>query len=322
MTEIPAPTAPTAGAPIADTSYRSYTGPLYTRAIRWWIIVYASLRMLLKRPGLWAVVVLGSLPYLFSGGLLYFQSQGWSNQIPMMAEYPQGQKYAASFFQALDSQSLWLFVLALMVGAGSIAADNRTNALLVYLSRPITKGDYLLGKWMGIFLVVFVLALLPALLLYLFCLFSYLDEGFFKHEPWLILRVIAAAAVPAAIHASLLVGFSAWSKTPRVAGASYAALYFGSGLVTSAIWLIRYHGDLKAGILMRHLSLGGIMKGLTQNIYGVTLLMPSGHRRRGLEIVYLAPPEFWVMLVVAAGLVVAGIAAARAKIRAVEVISG
>jgi len=51
--------------------------------------------------------------------------------------------------------SFSILCIALVVGAGAIAADNRSNALMVYLSKPITKGDYLLGKWMGIFLAIF-----------------------------------------------------------------------------------------------------------------------------------------------------------------------
>ena len=314
---------PAAGAgPIADVSYRSYDGPLQTRAIRWWIVVVAGLRLILRRPGFWIVFALAVLPYLWEGGMLYLRSQEWASNMPMLAEYPAGQKYASSFFGALDGQWLWLLVVALMVGAGSIAADNRTNALLVYLSRPLTKGDYLFGKWVGIFLVVFSVAVVPALVLYLFCLISFLDEGFLKDEPWLLLRIIGAATVPAAVHASLLVGFSAWSKTPRVAGASYAALFFVGNLIAGAVWLIGHRGDLGGGILTQHLSVGGTIKGLAQNIYGFTRLIPSGHRERGLEIVEMPPPDPGVLLVIAVALVLLGVAAARARIRAVEVIRG
>lgn len=320
MTDFITPGAP--AAPIADVSYRNYNGPLHTRAIRWWIVAVAGIRMLIRKPGFWIVAALALLPYVVGGLFLYIESQGLLRSAGLMPEYPADQKYTVHFFGALRAQWLWLFVVALMAGAGSIAADNRANALLVYLSKPLTKGDYLLGKWMSIFLTVYVVAVAPAVVLYLFCLISFLDDGFFKNSPWLLLRMMGAVAVPAVVHASLLVGFSAWSKTPRIAGAAYAALYLVGNTISFAIWLIRYRGDMGEGILVRHLSVNGIIEGLAQNLYGLTLLVPTGHRRRGLEIIAQDPPLLGVMLLVGGVAVLLGVAAARAKINAVEVIRG
>lgn len=321
MTDFITPGAPS-GPPIADLTYRDYNGPLHTRAIRWWIVAASGIRMVIRKPGFWIVAALALLPHVFAGLMMYVESQGMLRSVGMMPTYPPDQKYAAQFFGALKGQWLWMFTIAMMVGAGSIAADNRANALLVYLAKPLTKGDYLLGKWMGIFLMVYAVALIPAVILYLFCLISFLDSGFLKNEPWLFLRILGASAIPAAVHASLLVGFSAWSKTPRIAGAAYAALYLMGNTISFVIWLIRYRGDQGEGILVRHLSVNGIIDGLAQNLYGLTLLVPTGHRRRGFEIIAQDPPILWVMLLIGGIVVALGIAAARAKINAVEVIRG
>lgn len=319
MSELSAPLP--GGTPVSDTGYRDYNGPLHTRAIRWWIVAAAGLRMLTRRPGFWILSALSVMPYLSAGLLFYFQSFG-AQLGQLTPPYPVGQKYAGHFWGALEWQQLSLFLIALMVGAGSIAADNRTNALLVYLSKPLTKGDYLLGKWMGVFLMLFLIALVPALVLYAYCLISFRTKGFLSEEPLLILRLLGAAAVPAAIHASLLLGFSAWSKTPRLSGAIYAGVYMVGGFVSQVIGLIVYRGDMSEGILLRHMSIGGVISGLTQLIYGVTILTRGFHRSRGMEVVALDPPVAWITLAVAAGLVVGGLVAARAKIQAVEVIRG
>lgn len=319
MSQLSAPVP--GGAPIADISYRDYGGPLHTRAIRWWIVAAAGLRMLIRRPGFWILSALSLVPYGFGGLIFYLQGLG-VQMGRMTPEYPVGQKYAAHFWGALEWQQLSIFLIALMIGAGSIAADNRTNALLVYLSKPITKGDYLLGKWMGVFLTLFLVALLPALALYLYCLISFRTKGFLSEEPLLILRLLGASAVPAAIHASLLLGFSAWSKTPRLSGALYAGVYFVGGLVSQVIGLIVYRGDLSEGILLRHMSVGGIISGMTQWVYGVTLLQQGFHRSRGMEVLALDPPVFWITVSIAVSLVVLGLGAARMKIQAVEVIRG
>lgn len=310
--------------PIADLSYRNYDGPLHARAARWWIVALAGIRQARKLKGFWAVSTVAALPFIGLGVMLYFTSgapqMGGAN--PFINDTP-GQKYASIFFQAFSQQQLWLFLIALMVGAGSIAADNQTNALLVYLSKPITKSDYLLGKWMGIFLIVFAVAVVPAIGLYGYCFLSYLSSGFLRDEPLLLLRLLIAAAIPAAVHASLLTGFSAWSKTPRMAGAFYAGFYFVSLTAAMAVWGILTHGNLAKGTLVRHLSVSGVIEGLGQQVYGVTLRIPEFNRHRGsMEMVTLDAPPLWAMLVVAVALVALGVAAARSRIRAVEVVRG
>jgi ABC-2 type transport system permease protein len=151
--------------------------------------------------------------------------------------------YALSLYQGLTSTHLLVVIAAITIGAGVIAADNRANALLVYLSKPLTRIDYLIGKWMGVFLLLAALTLTPALLLFLFFAVAYNSDGFLKDNPTLILRVIAVSLLPAAFHASLILGFSAWSKTPRLAGALYAALYFVTGILAGAIGSVLLQKD-------------------------------------------------------------------------------
>lgn len=319
----PQPPAARLGGPIADLSYRNYDGPLHTRVVRWWIIAVSRVRYLRARWWFWLFVVLSVLPWLFTAIIMYFQSQtgGVSVNNPFF-DNTVGQKYSFHVLQTLGWQGFWLFCIALMTGAGAISSDNRSNALLVYLSKPITKGDYLLGKWMSTFLMVFSVAFVPALLFYIYCLLSYYSDGFLKEEPWLLLRIVGACAVPAAIHASLLTGTSAWSKTPVLAGATYAGIYFVSSIVALAVWGIRYRGDLSQGDILRHMSIGGIIEGITQNILGVTLHITAWKRHVGMQPMSLPPPTFWIMLGIGLALCAVGIIAARLRIRAVEVVSG
>lgn len=309
---------------IADLSYRGYDGPRHTRAIRWWIVTVASLRLAAKNKVFWIVAVLAVLPYLFSAiALLLTPMMGGMNGGGPFGSPDEHPKRALSFYQAFSNQGFFLFLVALVLGAGSIAADNKTNALLVYLSKPLTKGDYLLGKWMGLFLPIYAVAAAPALLLYVFCLASYAHQGFLHDEPTLIVRLLLACAVPAVIHASVLIGISAWCKRPMIAGVLYAGLYFLSAAVINIVWLIRYRGQMDKGVLLHALSLGGLINGIAQNIYAVTLKSMFFQRSAmQLKQIALAPPPLAILLAIAGVLVAAGILAARARIRAVEVVRG
>jgi ABC-2 type transport system permease protein len=327
--DTPPPLEQSPASPIADLSYRSYDGPLYTRAIRWWVIALAGIRMSFKQKGLWALISISGLAYLFAGIILYVQSQfhppmGGPAGANSFGPWPSdpAHKYASAFYGVFGWQSFWLLLIALMIGTRSIASDNRANALLVYLSKPITRSDYLLGKWVSMFAVVFIAAMLPMMVLYVYCVLSFTSDGFFRQDPYLILRLIGVAAVPAAIHASLLLGFSAWSKTPRMAGSMYAAFYFASWIIVSGLWNISSHGMPDKSVIAGHLSLPGVIGGLVQNIYGITPQFMGWHRHMGVMLLKFPLPDFCIMLLAAGSLMAAGIFAAFLKVRAVEVIRG
>ena len=306
-----------AASPIADLSYRNYDGPLRTHIFRWWIVALATIRLSLRKKGFWVWSFFVLLPYLLSGFLLYFRSTMPPEAVAML-----GKPHFPGFF--LDSYSmslLWIFILTLLIGASTIAGDNRTNALQIYLSKPVTKLDYLLGKWMGVFILLGAVSLAPALLLYLFCLASFFDQGFLKDHPDLWLRVIVVALLPAALHASLIVGFSAWTKRPVLAGGLYAGFYFGAGIVAGIVSLIvRSAQNADLARTVQHLSVPGILNGLAMHLLNATpgafgMMGPAARAR-------IQKPEFLPLLLVAVALVILALAAARARIRAVEVVRG
>lgn len=326
MTPAPQQGAPS---PIADLSYRTYDGPLRAHPARWWIVALAGIRSVMKNNWFWVLAALACLPYVFNG-LVFYLSQaasglgGGPGPNGMMASDAAGHQYAMVFFQALtNSETLYWFAIALMVGAGSIASDNRANALQVYLSKPITKGDYLLGKWMSIFLTISVVALAPLLILFAFLGAAFASNGFFSSEPTLLPRLVLAALIPGFVHASLLVGFSAWCSSSRVAGALYAAVYFVGYIVVPIIWGLKYHMRPDQGVLLQHCSIPGVITGLSQGVLGVTIRSNAISRHHGNFVqMSIPPPNMWIMLAIAITISVIGIGAARARIRAVEVVKG
>lgn len=319
--------APAVVSPIADLSYRGYDGPLRAHPARWWIVALAGIRAVIKNQWFWAMAAGAVLPYLFNGLVFYattvFAPPG-AGGLPGMQADANGQRFAMVFFQAFSGfERLWLFGIALMVGAGSIASDNRANALQVYLSKPITKADYLLGKWMSIFLTVSFVALIPAILLYAFLGAASVSQGFFTKEPMLFPHIVLACLLPGAIHASLLVGFSAWCNSSRIAGALYAAFTFASGILAGILWLVLYNHDPSKGILLQHCSVDGAISGLAQRIFGITLHVGAMFRRRAmLGDLNIPPPNALALGGIAVGVCVLAIAAARWRIRAVEVVRG
>lgn len=321
---------------IADVSYRSYDGELRNRSARWWTIALSTLRMGVKKLGYWIPAGLTLLIYLINGLVFYFTR----NVQAQFGGEEAANQYAVSLNQGLSGTGLLLFIAALTVGAGSLAADNRANALLVYLSKPITRLDYLVGKWMGVFLLLAGLSLVPALLMYLFFLVAYSGDGFLKDNPALILRIIAATLFPAALHASLVIGFSACSKSPRLTGSLYAAFYFVSLIVavTASQLMLSRDKEGKNGAttaLVSSLSVSGISNGLAQHLYDLTPQQITrntfGRRRNrrprpgaedGPPGIPAERPPLVPLLLVGGALIALPVAAAAARVRAVEVVRG
>ena len=321
--DLPPPPPSAAVSNIADLSYRNYEGPLLSRVARWWTIAKSGIQGVMKKPGFWVAVAFCIMPYLGHGFAFYLQQQiasmGGAGAMLLGA---QNEKFGQLFYTCLcgNTNELSMFIIALMIGTGSIAADNRANALMVYLSKPVTKGDYLLGKWVGIFLTLWLVALLPCLLLFLFCMVLYTGDGFLKENPTLILRVLLSSFLPALIHTSVLIGISAWSKSPRLVGAIYAAVYFVGGVLSWLLGISLYADQPTSNNLVQHFSVNGIMEGIIQNILHVTLATGITNQRR--DDPTLAIPMVTPLVIAAVVLVIGGILAARAKIKAVEVVRG
>ncbi len=309
--------APGSGAQIADLSYRTYDGPLRTHTFRWWTITANTLRLVVRKKGFWPLVVMAALPYLLPAIQFYVASS-----VPdRLSEMLGSRDFGDRFYGAYSGGLFWVFLLTLLAGAGSIAADNRANALQVYLAKPITKLDYLVGKWSGTFIILAAAGVIPALALFIFCWGLFAKEGFIRENPTLVLRILGASLLPAVLHTSVMTGVSASTKNPRVAGALYAGLYFILGAVAQVVSQIVRESDAELAATISHLSPQGLLTGLGQRIYGSAggflmfgppdMAMPEGPK-----------PDLTLMVVVAAALCVLGIVIARARIRAVEVVQG
>jgi ABC-2 type transport system permease protein len=352
-TSLPPPDAGSSGA-ITDVSYRNYDGELQTRALRWWPIARNTIRTSVnrKRMGYWIPAAIIVVIYLFLG-ISHYITQGVRQQAASMgADLPAqtGNAYATTLYAGVAETSLLIFVAALTVGAASIAADNRANALLVYLSKPVTRIDYLLGKWVGIFLLLSALSVTPALLMFLFFVVAYADQGFLKDNPTLIFRIIAVSVVPSALNTSLILGFSAWSKSPRLAGALFAAFTLLAATISGIFGHILQTRSAdgepsQAAAVVSNLSVGGVENGIAMDLYDVTpqqafAQFAANRRRRrhfqngpdGPQTFDASPappapalperPGLPAMLLVGGVLVLLPLAAAQFRIRAVEVIRG
>ncbi|HMS54866.1 MAG TPA: ABC transporter permease subunit [Fimbriimonadaceae bacterium] len=319
--------------PIADLSYRHYDGKLEPPTFRWWSIAKMMMRLSIKKKGFWVWSSFSAYFYLILGAVFYFAetlSQQASGAAAMAGQAPdtnpvpllfRNMIWKDQFLTAFNTSQLFLFIVALLIGAGSIAGDNRANALLVYLSKPCSKFDYLLGKWVGIFIPIWLVTLVPTLLFYGYCFLSYRQYGFVSQDPWLIVKLLAISPLPAAFHASAMVGISSFFNQARMAGATYAGIYFLTSFLTVAIGVMRVVMQQRRGAspLLDDLfygSVDGMLQGLAKIILG-TSGSPPFNAPSNVSMPPPPSPFYWVLFV---GICLAFVALAWRRIRAVEVI--
>jgi len=212
--------------PVYDQGYRSYEARAPLRRFRAWPILRESLAG--SWPGSWAGGLLAVprqiaffglllLPWVVAvGGLIYLYVLGQVRELG--DRVPNG---AVIFGYYLWVVSIFPFLATVFVGAGSIAEDLRSGGILLYLSRPLTRRDYVLGKLGGLVVVQLVVTLLPALLLYGGAL-AVLPARFAKWElAWIAPALVAQSLLAACAYGLVALALSALTRSTRVAGLAF-----------------------------------------------------------------------------------------------------
>ena len=214
--------------PIHDQGYRRYGGTRAPRGQAWSVITRAGLRTMLAKR-----MFLGLL--LVAWGPFFVRAV----QIYAAANLPQAaflRPTAETFRQFLDQQSIFVFFVTVYVGAGLIANDRRANALQIYLSKPMTRAEYVFGKLA--ILIVFLLAVTwaPAMVLLLVQIAFAGNFTFLKSNLFLFPAITVFAAIQVLTVSVAMLALSSLSKSARYVAILYAMLLF----FTTAIYGVLY----------------------------------------------------------------------------------
>ncbi|MDP9120840.1 MAG: hypothetical protein M3O15_05625 [Acidobacteriota bacterium] len=204
---------------VYDRSYRRYEGPLTPSRTRFLILPrYALAEVFRSRWFVSFFVLCFALPFV--GLLLIYLHHNLSAlnvlNLPLdrlKEALPIDARFFATGFRL---QGFLAFVLALVVGPSLIAPDLRNNGLALYLARPLSRAEYVLGKMTVLALLLSAITWVPSLLLFLF-------QGYLEGAGWLAahLRIGFALWVGSwlwiAVLSLLALAVSAWVKWKPVA---------------------------------------------------------------------------------------------------------
>jgi ABC-2 type transport system permease protein len=140
----------------------------------------------------------------------------------------------AFFAHLLGWQSMLAFFLAAFVGPGLISPDLSHNALSLYLARPFSRAEYVLGKMTVLMGLMSLMTWIPGLLLFLL-------QGYLEGWKWasdnarIAWALFASAWVWILVLTLLSLAISAWVKWRPVAGALLFGVFFVAAAFGAAI---------------------------------------------------------------------------------------
>lgn len=216
--------------PIYDQSYRPYRGRFDPHTMRWWTIAKAGLRHYLTRRLFLIFMFVASIPAIVRGVLI------WLSHQPAMEGFTLID--AVFFRQFLTWQGPFLMLICIWPGAILIARDLRTNAIQMYLSKPLTRVDYVLGKFAIIAGIGALLMPVPAFLLFLMEIGLSDNLAFLAGNFWVPLSILGYSAVVITGAGLLALAVSSITHSGRYAGLLFFAIVFFSQMGGAVLRLI------------------------------------------------------------------------------------
>ena len=280
--------------PIYDQGYRRYEARLPLHQARFWPITREALRLILAKRAFLGLLAVSFVPFIVRVVQIY-----------LVTRFPEAGRVlpidGRLFGDFLNQQIGFTILLSIFGASGLIANDLRTGAILVYLSRPLTQRDYIVGKLLVPLALNLAVTLVPGLVLYAVGL-ALAPELYLKWAlAWIGPAIVAHALAVSVVVSLVVLAVSSLSKSARVAGLGFFGLVAGLEMVR----LVLQNGfNRKEAVL---LSLQADLQALGVALFGVV-----DHQ---LDIAW-----GWPLLVLVAACV-GCLAILRSRVRAVEIVT-
>lgn len=232
--------------------YRPWQGSFRSSAAGVWPVARTSLGMLLQPRFFWVLYGLGLLIFLafFFGQYLLALAQAQvdgadaDTSFFMRALLPRLRKLLRldgspeSYRQLFQYQGHMLMIILALAGSVVIGNDLRFGSLPYYLSKPLTREHYLLGKGLAVAFLINMLTTIPALILYLQYLLitpeglAGIDVG---GQVLLLIGILGYGLLLTVTLTVLLLATATWLRQTVPLIMAWATLFFFFRLLSSAL---------------------------------------------------------------------------------------
>ncbi len=287
---------------VYEHGHRPYAGPLRPERWRFLVLTRYGFAEALRSRLLLIVFGLGCLSPLVWATLIYLRYNVTALQALAIDPRQMVAVDATFFFWFLNVQTGLGVLLTAFVGPSLVAPDLAHGAIALYLARPFSRREYVLGKLAVLLGLLSALTWVPGLLLFL------LQAGL-AEAGWLAghLRVAVAIVVGSLVWMTVLsllaLAISAWVRWRPIAG----MMFLGSFVLGAAFGAV-VSGTLGTG--WGHVfNLGLLLRLVWSALFGVA---PLGLPQR--------LPPLWAAWLALAAIAGGCLLLLRRKVRAFEVV--
>jgi ABC-2 type transport system permease protein len=277
---------------VYEQTYKPYKGKLTPDWSRFLILPRNTLRGVFNSKLFTAFYVICFIPALIEAVLIYLHHNITALAI-MNLNARQLIPIDGSFFQTwVVVQGAFAFVVAILVGPPLVSRDLRNNALPLYLCRPFSRTEYVMGKMSVLLILLSWITWVPQLLMFLFQ--SYL-EGFawLKSNLWIASGIIIAGLVWTLLLALLSQTISAVVKWRIVASGAMLGIVIIPSVfagIVNVLFQTRWANIISLSALMWNITAG--LFGTFDRVTG-TIQIGDFEGNVVREIQLLEPP-LWV----------------------------
>ncbi|HEY7225527.1 MAG TPA: ABC transporter permease subunit [Micromonosporaceae bacterium] len=207
--------SPTAAGVIHDIGYRRYVGPRLGREYTTWSLYVHSLRTAF---GLGRSAVAKIFPWFVFALLMFVAAILVAVQSQLETQFGIRER-AFEYWGYPSSVNILVLLFCAIAAPELVSRDLRSGVLPLYFSRPITRWDYPLAKWLALVSALFLLLFGPELLLFLGSAFSQDSMSNVWHEFLGFGRGLSISAIMAVLFASIALLISSLSGRRAVAAA-------------------------------------------------------------------------------------------------------
>ncbi len=238
--------------------YRPWKGVFRPPIASAWPIARSGLSLLLRRKLFWGLYALSLMVFLlFFFGLYllaWFQTQIGQTRInvglvpirpgdlvELLADRLQLDGSAETYRNYIHYQGYIVMIILALAGSVLIGNDFRYGSLPFYLSKPMGRRHYLLGKGLAVAAFVNLTTTLPALVLFVEYGFVYSWDNFTRNAH-LVLGILGYGALLTAVLTPILLATAVWLVRTVPLIMSWTTLFVLCRLLTSAM-VVGLHFD-------------------------------------------------------------------------------
>jgi ABC-2 type transport system permease protein len=232
-------------------TYKAYSGPLTPAWSRFTVLSRYGLGNLFTSRPFTAFTVLCFIPFLVGLVLVYVLNSSTAQAVLQIGpNHPVVNKF---WFLGFLSIEAWMgFILAAWGGPGMITKDFANHSVQLYLSRPLSRVEYLFGKASVLFILLSCISWVPALMLF-FVQAGLQGHGWLWENLWIAGAIVLSCLIGIAMVSLLSMAISVWVKWRIAATALMFAVFFlfpAMGFVVSIILRTKWGNVLNFPVMI------------------------------------------------------------------------